>query len=93
MPEHIDSIIVGVYFVVVFIAGYFVSRYYKKASAGEFITGGRDRTWYQIAFALFAMAAAPAILAAESIAHESQPMPVPSFRPDQSRRKGDSPHA
>jgi len=59
---HIDSIIVGVYFVLVFIAGYFVSRYYKKASAGEFITGGRDRTWYQIAFALFAMAADPAIL-------------------------------
>ena len=62
MYKHIDSVIVGVYFAVVFIAGYFVSRYYKKASAGEFITGGRDRTWYQIAFALFAMAADPAIL-------------------------------
>jgi SSS family solute:Na+ symporter len=58
----IDSIIVGVYFLIVFIAGYFVSQYYKKASAGEFITGGRDRTWYQVAFALFAMAADPAIL-------------------------------
>jgi len=62
MLKHIDSIIVGVYFVVVFIAGYLVSRHYKKAPAGEFITGGRDRTWYQIAFALFAMAADPAIL-------------------------------
>ncbi|MHC4165433.1 MAG: sodium:solute symporter family transporter [Planctomycetota bacterium] len=58
----IDSIIVGAYFLIVFIAGYFVSRHYKKASAGEFITGGRDRTWYQVAFALFAMAADPAIL-------------------------------
>jgi len=58
----VDSIIVGVYFLIVFIAGYFVSRHYKKASAGEFITGGRDRTWYQVAFALFAMAADPAIL-------------------------------
>ena len=63
MLKHIDSIIVGVYFVVVFIAGYFVSRYYKKAPAAEFITGGRDRTWYQIALALFAMAADPAIIA------------------------------
>jgi len=59
---HIDSIIVAVYFVVILIAGYFVSRYYKKASAGEFITGGRDRTWYQVALALFAMAADPAII-------------------------------
>ncbi len=58
----IDSIIVGAYFLIVFIAGYFVSQHYKKASAGEFITGGRDRTWYQVAFALFAMAADPAIL-------------------------------
>jgi len=58
----IDSIIVGVYFLIVFIAGYFVSQYHKKASAGEFITGGRDRTWYQVALALFAMAADPAIL-------------------------------
>jgi SSS family solute:Na+ symporter len=58
----IDSIIVGVYFLIVFVAGYFVSQYHKKASAKEFITGGRDRTWYQVAFALFAMAADPAIL-------------------------------
>ncbi len=58
----IDSIIVAAYFLIVLIAGYFVSRHYKKASAGEFITGGRDRTWYQVAFALFAMAADPAIL-------------------------------
>ncbi|MDP6523452.1 MAG: sodium/solute symporter [Kiritimatiellia bacterium] len=58
----IDSIIVAGYFVIVFIAGYFVSRHYKKASAGDFITGGRDRTWYQVAFALFAMAADPAII-------------------------------
>ena len=58
----IDSIIVGAYFLLVFIAGWFVSRHYKRASAGEFITGGRDRTWYQVAFALFAMAADPAII-------------------------------
>ena len=37
--------------------------------------------------------AAPSILAAESIAQESQPMPVPSFRPGKTRRKGDPPHA
>jgi SSS family solute:Na+ symporter len=59
---QVDSVIVLVYFLVVFIAGYFVSRYYKTSTAGEFITGGHDRNWYQIAFALFAMAADPAIL-------------------------------
>jgi len=58
----IDSIIVAGYFLIVFIAGYFVSRHFKQASAGDFITGGRDRTWYQVALALFAMAADPAIL-------------------------------
>ncbi len=60
--NSIDSLIVAVYFVVVFIAGYFVSRHYKKASADEFITGGRTRTWYQIGLALFAMGADPAVM-------------------------------
>ena len=58
----IDSIIVGVYFLIVLVAGYFISRHYRKGTDEEFITGGRDRTWYQVAFALFAMAADPAIL-------------------------------
>ena len=62
MSNHVDSIIVGVYFIIIFIAGYFVSRHYSKSSAEDFITGGRSRTWYQIGLALFAMGADPAVM-------------------------------
>lgn len=58
----VDSVIVAVYFLIIFIAGYFVSRHYRKTSAEDFITGGRSRNWYQIAFALFAMGADPAVM-------------------------------
>ncbi len=58
----VDSIIVASYFLIIFIAGYFVSRYYRKTSAEEFITGGRSRTWYQIGIALFAMGADPSVM-------------------------------
>jgi len=62
MRNHIDSIIVGTYFLIIFIAGYFVSRHYRRTSAEEFITGGRSRTWYQIGIALFAMGADPSVM-------------------------------
>ena len=62
MSNHIDSTIVGVYFVIIFIAGYFVSRHYRKASDEEFMTGGKTRTWYQIGLALFAMGADPSVM-------------------------------
>lgn len=58
----LDSIIVGLYFLAIFVAGYFVSRHYKQASAEDFITGGRSRKWYQISLALFAMGADPAVM-------------------------------
>ena len=58
----VDSIIVVVYFLIIFIAGYFVSSHYRKSSAEEFITGGRTRTWYQTALALFAMGADPSVM-------------------------------
>lgn len=58
----IDSIIVGVYFLIIFIAGYFISRRYRETSAKEFITGGRSRTWYQTAIALFAMGVDPSVM-------------------------------
>lgn len=58
----LDSIIVAVYFLIIFVAGYFVSRHYRGASAEEFITGGRSRNWYQIAIALFAMGADPSVM-------------------------------
>jgi solute:Na+ symporter, SSS family len=58
----IDSLIVVTYFIVIFVAGWFVSRRYRKSSAEEFITGGRTRTWYQIGIALFAMGADPSVM-------------------------------
>jgi len=62
MTRNIDSIIVAGYFILIFVAGYFVSRYYRKTSAEEFITGGRSRSWYQIGIALFAMGADPSVM-------------------------------
>ena len=60
MNNHIDSLIVAVYFCIVFIAGYFFSR--RSISAEEFMTGGHTRTWYQTALTLFAMGADPAVM-------------------------------
>jgi len=62
MTRNIDSIIVAGYFIIIFFAGYFVSRHYRKTSAEEFITGGRSRSWYQIGIALFAMGADPSVM-------------------------------
>ncbi len=63
MRNQIDSIIVGIYFLIIFIAGYFVSRYHaKKTSDEDFITGGRSRKWYQVSIALFAMGADPSVM-------------------------------
>ena len=62
MTEYIDSIIVALYFLIIFIVGFFVSRHYRKTSPEDFITGGRSRTWYQIGIALFAMGADPSVM-------------------------------
>lgn len=62
MNNHLDSLIVAVYFCIVFIAGYFISRRSRSISAEEFMTGGRTRTWYQTALTLFAMGADPAVM-------------------------------
>jgi len=58
----VDSLIVLVYFLIIFVAGFFISRFHRKTSAEEFITGGRTRNWYQIALALFAMGADPSVM-------------------------------
>jgi SSS family solute:Na+ symporter len=62
MAKQIDSIIVALYFCIVFIAGYFISRRHRTQNAEEFMTGGRTRTWYQTALTLFAMGADPAVM-------------------------------
>ncbi|MHB9029772.1 MAG: hypothetical protein ACYC9O_13480, partial [Candidatus Latescibacterota bacterium] len=62
MANHIDSIIVALYFCIIFIAGYFISKRHRSQNAEEFMTGGRTRTWYQTALTLFAMGADPAVM-------------------------------
>jgi solute:Na+ symporter, SSS family len=62
MANTLDSLIVAGYFCIVFVAGYILSRRAKGASAEEFLTGGRTRTWYQTALTLFAMGADPAVM-------------------------------
>ncbi len=59
---NVDSIVVAVYFGIVFTAGYFISRRSRGESAEEFLTGGRTRTWFQTALTLFAMGADPAVM-------------------------------
>ncbi len=41
MTNTVDSLIVAVYFLIVFAAGYFISRKTRGSSAEEFMTGGR----------------------------------------------------
>ena len=62
MTFSIDSMIVAIYFCIVFIAGYFISRRGKASTDEEFLTGGHTRTWYQTALTLFAMGADPAVM-------------------------------
>ncbi len=59
---RIDSIIVALYFCIIFVAGYFISKRHRSENAEEFLTGGRTRTWYQTALTLFAMGADPAVM-------------------------------
>jgi SSS family solute:Na+ symporter len=62
MTNMLDSLIVASYFCIVFIAGYVLSRRARTATAEEFMTGGKTRTWYQTALTLFAMGADPAVM-------------------------------
>jgi solute:Na+ symporter, SSS family len=56
---NIDSLIVAGYFVLVTVAGYWISRRHKAASASDFVTGGRTCTWRQTGLALLGMAVDP----------------------------------
>ena len=58
----LDSSIVGAYFLLIFFAGYIISRKYRDASAQEFLTGGRTLPWYRMALTMFAMASDPGII-------------------------------
>jgi len=63
MASYIDSAIVALYFLIIFIAGYFVSQKYKSAAAEEFITGGKNMNWYRTGLTVLAMGYDPGIIA------------------------------
>ncbi len=58
----IDTIVVAVYFLIIFIVGYFLSKKYRLSSTEEFITGGRHLKWWQTGLTLVAMVIDPGIM-------------------------------
>jgi solute:Na+ symporter, SSS family len=62
VPAWIDSLIVVLYFVIVFVAGYFVSRRFRGRSAEEFLTGRGTTNWWQTGLTIIAMAVDPSIM-------------------------------
>ncbi|MFC1606736.1 sodium/solute symporter [Candidatus Latescibacterota bacterium] len=63
MSKSIDSIIVGSYFLLIFIAGHFISRRYKSGDANDFITGGKTMNWFRTGLTVLAMGYDPGIIA------------------------------
>jgi SSS family solute:Na+ symporter len=62
MNNFIDSLIVFVYFIIVFVIGFYFSRKNAKTSSHEFITGGRHLKWWQTGLTLIAMFVDPGIM-------------------------------
>ena len=50
-----DMIVVLLYFVVILVAGFFVSKKHSKDSANDFLTGGHTLTWFKTGLTLIAM--------------------------------------
>lgn len=60
MEKQVDNVIIDtgvilLYFVIIILAGYFVSRRHSKDSADEFLTGGRYLNWFKTGLTLIAM--------------------------------------
>lgn len=51
----IDTGVVILYFVILLLAGYFVSKKHAKDSADEFLTGGKHLNWFETALTVIAM--------------------------------------
>jgi solute:Na+ symporter, SSS family len=62
MNNFVDSLIVLVYFIIVFVIGFYFSRKNAKTSSHEFITGGRHLKWWQTGLTLIAMFVDPGIM-------------------------------
>ncbi|MFW6218686.1 MAG: sodium:solute symporter family transporter [Bacteroidota bacterium] len=62
MNNIIDSLIVLVYFVIIFILGFYFSRKNSKSTSDEFLTGGRHMKWWQTGLTLIAMFVDPGIM-------------------------------
>lgn len=60
--QGLDAAIVAGYFVLIFTAGYFISRRHRTDSSAEFITGGRTLPWHKTALTIAAMAVDPGIM-------------------------------
>ena len=62
MDNRIDSLIVAVYFIGISMAGWIISRRFRKKSAEEFTTGRGSTNWWQTALTIFAMAVDPSVM-------------------------------
>jgi SSS family solute:Na+ symporter len=62
MNNIIDSFIVLIYFIIVFVIGFYFSRKNSKSSSNEFLTGGRHLKWWQTGLTLIAMFVDPGIM-------------------------------
>ncbi len=50
-----DMLVVLIYFVVILVAGFIVSRRHRKDSASDFLTGGHTLNWFKTGLTLIAM--------------------------------------
>ncbi len=68
MKAHlIDTLVVVLYFVIVFIAGWRLSRKYSKLNTEEFLTGGKHMKWWQTGLTLIAMMVDPGIMGVSTL--------------------------
>lgn len=61
--KSIDMLIVAIYFAVVLLAGYLISRKHKSDSASDFISGGHNLNWIKTGLTLVAMSVDTGIMA------------------------------
>jgi SSS family solute:Na+ symporter len=55
MDLAIDMLVVVAYFILVFLAGYLISRKHRRDSAIDFLTGGHELNWFKTGLTLVAM--------------------------------------
>lgn len=68
MKENIDKIIVGLYFVFVFVTSFIYAIRHRKQSGSEFLTGGHHLNWWQTGMTLIGMMFDPGIMGISALA-------------------------